>query len=86
MLMLETFSDLRQIQLAIKVAKQKTDLPVIAQMAFHEQGHTQHGVSVLAAMEAMLTAGADVVGTNCGRGFAAWCTPSSRWPAGRTHF
>ena len=66
-LVLETFTDLRQLLLALEVAK-KTGLPVICQMAFHERGHTQSGVHVLSALEALTAAGADVIGANCGRG------------------
>jgi homocysteine S-methyltransferase len=68
LLMLETFSDLKQLLLALEVAKQETALPVVCQMALHEHGHTQAGVHVLAAAEALTKAGADVVGANCGRG------------------
>lgn len=64
----ETFTDLRQLLLALKVAREKTDLPVICEMAFHEMGHTQNGIHVLTALEKLTEAGADVVGANCGRG------------------
>ncbi len=68
LLMLETFSELPQLLLALEVAKQNTDLPVICQMAFHERGHTYTGVHVNTAVEALIRGGADVVGANCGRG------------------
>jgi homocysteine S-methyltransferase len=67
LLVLETFTDLRQLLLALEVAK-ATGLPVVAQMAYHERGHTQSGVNVLTALEALSKAGADVIGANCGRG------------------
>jgi homocysteine S-methyltransferase len=67
-LILETFSDLHQLLLALAVAKSKTDLPVICQMAFHERGYTYAGVAATAAVEALQKAGADVIGANCGRG------------------
>jgi homocysteine S-methyltransferase len=70
-LVLETFTDLRQLLLALEVAKSATDLPVICQMAFHERGHTYGGVHVSMALEALTKAGADVVGANCGRGVRA---------------
>src|SRR5262245_50638059 len=67
-LMLETFTDLHQLLLALETAKKHTDLPVICQMAFHERGHTFGGVHATTAVEALTGAGADVVGANCGRG------------------
>jgi methionine synthase I (cobalamin-dependent)/5,10-methylenetetrahydrofolate reductase len=68
LILLETFTDLRQLLLALGVVKAETDLPAICQMAFHERGHTQSGVSVVQALQALQAAGADVVGANCGRG------------------
>lgn len=67
-LILETFSDLHQLLLALEVAKTRTDLPVICEMAFHERGHTYAGVHVSTAVDALTRAGADVIGANCGRG------------------
>jgi homocysteine S-methyltransferase len=68
LLMLETFSDLRQLLLALEVARTKTDLPVVCQMAFHERGHTYTGVTVKRFIEAAVQGGAHVIGANCGRG------------------
>ncbi len=68
LLILETFTDLRPLLLALQTAKEHTDLPVICQMAFHERGHTYAGVHVRDAVEALTAAGADVIGANCGRG------------------
>ena len=68
LLMLETFTELPQLLLALEVAKKHTDLPVVCQMAFHERGHTYGGVHASTAVEALTQAGADVVGANCGRG------------------
>jgi homocysteine S-methyltransferase len=68
LLLLETFTDLQQLLLALEVAKQHTDLPVVCQMAFHEKGHTYKGVNVYTALEALLRGGADVIGANCGKG------------------
>src|SRR5262249_41046745 len=46
LLILETFSELPQLLLALEVARAETDLPVICEMAFHERGHTYGGVHV----------------------------------------
>lgn len=67
-LMLETFSDLPQILLALEVAKKHTDLPVLCQLAFHERGYTYTGVDVQTALKALVDGGADIIGANCGRG------------------
>jgi homocysteine S-methyltransferase len=68
LLMLETFSDLQQLLLAVEVARANTDLPVVCMMAFHERGHTFTGIHVATAVDALQQAGADVIGANCGRG------------------
>ena len=67
-LMLETFSDLRQLRLALEIAKKETELPVVAQMAFDGRGRTVTGVSVVEASRFMERHGADVLGVNCGKG------------------
>src|SRR5438034_5196440 len=71
LLVLETFTELPQLLLALQVAKAETDLPVVCEMAFHERGHTYSGVSVRTAQETLTAAGADVIGANCGRGVRA---------------
>ncbi len=68
LLLLETFSDLKQLLLALEVARKHTDLPIACQLAFHERGHTYTGAHVSTAVESLVKAGADVIGTNCGRG------------------
>jgi methionine synthase / methylenetetrahydrofolate reductase(NADPH) len=64
----ETFSDLQMLQTAIEVAKAKTDLPIIAQMAFQPHGHTASGVSIEQAVQKLHELQVDVIGSNCGRG------------------
>jgi homocysteine S-methyltransferase len=64
-LILETFTDLGELLLALKVAKEKTDLPVICQMTFTEKGKTPLGVGVLQALSELEKGGADVIGVNC---------------------
>jgi 5-methyltetrahydrofolate--homocysteine methyltransferase len=58
---------------AVRAAKHACDLPVIASMTYNAgaQGYrTMMGESVAGATEALLDAGADVVGANCGLGAA----------------
>ena len=66
-LLLETFSSLQQLKLAVKVARE-TGLPVSASLAFLEGGRSGDGSSVEAFCGAMDLAGADMVGANCGAG------------------
>ena len=68
LILLETFSDLGEILLALAVAKEKTALPVGCQLAFVERGRTVHGAEAVDAVRKLEEAGADFVGANCGRG------------------
>ncbi len=75
LIMVETFSSLEEILLAIKVAKTVAhELPLVAQMVFPARGMTVRGVDALECGRKMAEAGADVVGTNCGRGIDAMVT------------
>lgn len=67
-LIIETSIDLDELKCALKVAKDKTNLPVICQMTFSEKGKTAYGVSVAKAVSELEKAGADVIGANCGVG------------------
>jgi len=66
---IETMSDLREAELAVRAAKVETGLPVAATMAFNPDPRgfrTMMGVSPEEACRVLLDAGADVVGVNCG--------------------
>jgi homocysteine S-methyltransferase len=66
-LFLETYSDLDDLLLGLRIAKQldKTR-PVLTSMSFTEDGFTYGGgVSVVDAFRQLRAAGADVVGVNC---------------------
>lgn len=69
-ILLETFIDTAQIQLALREVKACCDLPVIAQMTFPDGRHAPDGVDALTALESLRRGGADVVGANCGHGMA----------------
>jgi homocysteine S-methyltransferase len=64
-LILETFTDLDEILLALKAARARSKLPVICQMAFVDKLKTPLGVSASQALIALEKAGADVIGANC---------------------
>jgi len=69
LLLLETFGHLDEILIAISVAKEMVpDLAVVAQMVFPNKAKNKESIDAKSCAQAMLSAGADVVGTNCGRG------------------
>jgi homocysteine S-methyltransferase len=65
---LETFVDLDELLLAIEVARQASDLPIIASLTFGEDLSLPNGTGPAAAARIVAAAGADVVGVNCGAG------------------
>ncbi len=71
---IETMSALDEIELAIRAVRENTGLDVAATMTFERnpqgQYRTMMGVAPEQAAAACLAAGADVIGANCGNGFA----------------
>lgn len=67
-IVLETFTDLVELRLALKAARSACSLPVIAQMSFHEKARTPLGVTAEQAVAALEADGADVIGVNCSVG------------------
>jgi 5-methyltetrahydrofolate--homocysteine methyltransferase len=68
----ETMSDLEEAKLAVAAAHE-TGLPVVACMTFDsgaKKDRTMMGVGPEQAAEQLTAAGADVIGSNCGRGVA----------------
>lgn len=65
---LETFSDLAEIEQAIRAARALSDLPIVAQMTFAEDVRTPRGHSPEKVAERLAELGADVVGANCSVG------------------
>ena len=66
---IETMSDMAEITLGIRAAKDVSGLPVIATMTFDKgpRGYfTMMGITPAYAAEQLSEAGADVVGSNCG--------------------
>jgi len=70
-LLFETFIDIRQLCLAVRTARSRTDGPVIAQMAFEANGRIAGGESVTNFIKGCAVSGADVIGANCGEGIPA---------------
>jgi homocysteine S-methyltransferase len=69
--LLETFSDLREIQEALAAVRSLTDLPVVALMSFGEDGTVASGEEPWQVAKTLQEQGADVVGVNCALGPAS---------------
>ncbi|WP_159887120.1 bifunctional homocysteine S-methyltransferase/methylenetetrahydrofolate reductase [Paenibacillus puerhi] len=67
-LLLETFYDLEEMLLVLKLVRKLSPLPVICQFATEGAGATMDGVPLKEAFARLLAAGADVVGFNCRSG------------------
>jgi methionine synthase I (cobalamin-dependent)/5,10-methylenetetrahydrofolate reductase len=65
LLILETFVDLRELDEAIAAAKELTNLPVVAQKAFPEDGAILASNFPIEVVEHIMQQGVDVVGANC---------------------
>ncbi|MBT3241631.1 MAG: methionine synthase [Bacteroidetes bacterium] len=69
---IETMTDLDEARLAVKAAKENTDLEVICTMTFDKtiQGDfkTMMGVTPEQMLETLIPEGVDIIGTNCGNG------------------
>jgi methionine synthase I (cobalamin-dependent)/5,10-methylenetetrahydrofolate reductase len=65
---LETFSDLSEIQQAINAVKEISDLPVVAQIAIQMDGNTVFGATPEIFTKRLDDWGADVIGLNCSVG------------------
>jgi methionine synthase I (cobalamin-dependent)/5,10-methylenetetrahydrofolate reductase len=68
---LETFSDLHELEAALCAVRPLSNLPVIAQMTVGQDGNTSYGTSVDAIATRLTELGADVIGLNCSVGPAA---------------
>lgn len=67
-LLLETFYDLDEMLLALRIARAASDVPVICQFAVEDVGRSQGGNGMKSAFDQLQDAGADVVGFNCRSG------------------
>lgn len=65
--LLETFTSLTELLIALRVAR-RLALPAVAQLAFNEGGYTGDGLSVESAAAKLVEAGPAAIGANCGAG------------------
>lgn len=68
LLLFETFSDVDELETAVRLAGELCDLPVVASMTYTEDGRTPAGQAPDAVVERLRAAGAAVVGINCSLG------------------
>ncbi|MBN1781878.1 homocysteine S-methyltransferase family protein [bacterium] len=66
--LLETFSDLKEIRIALLAIRDNTDLPVMACMTYGEDFLTFTGTDPVTAANVLRSMGADAVGVNCSTG------------------
>jgi len=66
--LLETFSDLDELRIAVRAAQDACDLPVIAEMTFDEEGRTLRGHTPAEVVQALEPLGVAAVGANCSVG------------------
>lgn len=64
-IILESFTDMLEIEVACKAVKSVSDLPLVVSKSFIEDGETLAEGYPLRAAQRMLELGADVVGANC---------------------
>jgi homocysteine S-methyltransferase len=65
---IETFSDLSEIEQAILGCRDAADLPVVAQMTVYTDGNTLYGYDPARIARHLDNTGADVIGLNCSVG------------------
>jgi 5-methyltetrahydrofolate--homocysteine methyltransferase len=72
LVIVETMMAVEEAEVAVRAAKVRTSLPVVATMTFEKSPvglRTMWGVDVATAVLRLSEAGADIIGANCGRGF-----------------
>jgi methionine synthase I (cobalamin-dependent) len=73
LMVLETFSELAEVRLALRVVKERTGLPVVACLSFDsgpQRTRTVMGTEAEECAAALASDGADMVGCNCGAGIS----------------
>src|SRR5437763_1063883 len=65
---LETFSDISELQQAIRAVRELCDLPIVAQVTIQMDGNTLFGATPEIFTTQLTEWGADVIGLNCGVG------------------
>ncbi len=73
-IMIETMTDLEEAGIAIKAARENTNLEIFCTMTFEKilsgEYRSMMGVSPTDMVQSLIGAGADLIGANCGNGMA----------------
>lgn len=67
-IILETFSSIYEMKIAILAAKENTSLPIISSMTYQEDGRTFVGTDPMTATLTLQSLGIDAIGLNCSLG------------------
>lgn len=67
-ILFETFYDLDEMKLALRIAREESNVPIICQFAAEDSGRTVDGYSLAEAFKQLTEDGADIVGFNCRTG------------------
>ncbi|MCR5758307.1 MAG: homocysteine S-methyltransferase family protein [Selenomonas sp.] len=67
-LIIETCIDLQEMRAALLAAKEASDIPVICQLSYSEDGRTVTGTAPQTAAILLEAMGADIIGVNCSLG------------------
>ena len=70
-MLLETFSRVSELQVAVETLRRRSALPIVAQVSTADDGLTQDRVTPEECARLLTEVGATVVGVNCGEGPAA---------------
>ncbi|MCX6375510.1 MAG: homocysteine S-methyltransferase family protein, partial [Armatimonadetes bacterium] len=68
LLIIETMQDLREAKAALLAAKGCTEIPIVCQMSFSQEGKTMMGTSPEVAAAVLSAMGVRLVGANCSTG------------------
>jgi 5-methyltetrahydrofolate--homocysteine methyltransferase len=73
-IMIETMSDLDEARLAVRAARENTGLEVFCTMTFEKtvsgEYRSMMGISPSGMVQVLIDEGAEIIGANCGNGFA----------------
>ena len=68
LILLETFSDIKELKIAVIAAREAGDLPIQAQMTYSALGTTISGTTPEVAVKVLESLGVEIIGTNCSLG------------------
>src|SRR5690625_4854499 len=64
-LIFETYYDIEELKAVLQIAREETDIPIVANLSMHEPGVLENGLSLAEGLTQLESLGANVVGVNC---------------------